>query len=307
MPAIVAAHDLTKRFGSIAAVDGIDFTVEAGECFGFLGPNGAGKTSTMRMIYCSSPRSGGDLRVFGLDPDRQPRAIKRELGVVLQEDLLDEGIDVEGNLFLFGVYHGLDRRRARQRAGEALELFGLAERRTSHILSLSGGMRRRLAIARAMLAEPRILVLDEPTTGLDPQFRHDLWQRLLELRERGITILLTTHYMEEAERLCDRLVIMDQGRIVATGTPEGLIAETVPPAVVEVRATSEERARIAGELTGRFGTPEEYSDRLIYYTDDGDRILAALRDGDFAIRSELARRSTLEDVFLRKTGRQLSP
>jgi lipooligosaccharide transport system ATP-binding protein len=307
MPAIVEAHHLTKRFGSVTAVDGIDFSVEAGECFGFLGPNGAGKTSTMRMIYCTSPRSGGELRVLGLDPDLRPRAIKRELGVVLQEDLLDEALDVEQNLYLFGVYHGIDRRLARRRAREALALFGLEERGRSHIFSLSGGMRRRVAIARAMLTEPRILVLDEPTTGLDPQFRHDLWQRLLQLRERGITILLTTHYMEEAERLCDRLVIMDQGRIVATGTPEQLIAQTVPPGAVEVRAASEERTRIVGALAAQFGEPEEYSDRLIYYTEDGDRILAALRDGGYAIRSELVRRSSLEDVFLRKTGRQLNP
>jgi lipooligosaccharide transport system ATP-binding protein len=307
MPAIIEARHLSKRFGSLAAVDDIHFTVEAGECFGFLGPNGAGKTSTMRMIYCASPRSGGELRVLGLDPDLEPRAIKRELGVVLQEDLLDEALDVEHNLILFGIYHGLDRRLAGDRARDALARFGLEERGRSHILSLSGGMRRRLAIARAMLAEPRILVLDEPTTGLDPQFRHDLWQRLLSLRERGITILLTTHYMEEAERLCDRLVIMDQGTIVATGTPAGLIAETVPPGAVEIRAGIEERTRIRRGLAADFGDPEEYSDRLTYYTDDGDRILAAVRDGGYTIRSELVRRSTLEDVFLQRTGRQLNP
>jgi len=307
MPAIIEARQLTKRFGSLVAVDGIDFTVEAGECFGFLGPNGAGKTSTMRMIYCASPRSSGELRVLGLDPERAPRAIKRELGVVLQEDLLDEALDVEENLVLFGIYHGLGRRVARQRAREALAFFGLEDRARNHILKLSGGMRRRVAVARAMLAEPKILVLDEPTTGLDPQFRHDLWQRLLELRERGITLLLTTHYMEEAERLCDRLVIMDRGRIVATGAPEALVAETVPPAAVEVRAGAEERARIAAELATRFGPPEEYSDRLVYYTKDGDRILAALIEGGYTIRSELVRRTNLEDVFLRKTGRQLTP
>jgi lipooligosaccharide transport system ATP-binding protein len=307
MPAIIEARQLTKRFGPAVAVDGIDFKVEAGECFGFLGPNGAGKTSTMRMIYCASPRSGGELRVLGLDPGREPRAIKSELGVVLQEDLLDEdeALNVEENLVLFGIYHGLGRRLARDRAREALAFFGLEDRGQSHIMKLSGGMRRRVAVARAMLAEPKILILDEPTTGLDPQFRHDLWQRLLELRERGITLLLTTHYMEEAERLCDRLVIMDRGRIVATGTPEGLIAATVPPGAVEVRAAAEERARIAADLALSYGQPEEYSDRLVYYTEDGDRILAALRDGGYTIRSELVRRTNLEDVFLRKTGRQL--
>jgi lipooligosaccharide transport system ATP-binding protein len=307
MPAIVEARALTKRFGSLTAVGGVDFTVEAGECFGFLGPNGAGKTSTMRMIYCASPRSAGELRVLGLDPDREPRAVKRELGVVLQDSLLDEAVDVETNLVLFGIYHGLPRRLARERAREALASFGLEDRGRSHILKLSGGMRRRVAIARAMLGEPRILILDEPTTGLDPQFRHDLWQRLLDLRARGITILLTTHYMEEAERLCDRLVIMDQGRIVATGTPEALIAANVPPGAVEVRAGAEERAHIARDLAARFGEPESYSDRLVYYTEDGDRILAALREGGYAIRSELVRRSNLEDVFLRKTGRALEP
>jgi lipooligosaccharide transport system ATP-binding protein len=306
MPPIIEARGLTKRFGAVAAVDGIDFAVEAGECFGFLGPNGAGKTSTMRMIYCASPRTAGDLQVLGRDPDREPRCVKRDLGVVLQDDLLDDALDVESNLALFGIYHGLERRLARTRAREALARFGLEERGRDHIRKLSGGMRRRVAIARAMLAEPRILILDEPTTGLDPQFRHDLWQRLLDLRARGITILLTTHYMEEAERLCDRLVIMDQGRIVATGAPEELIRSTVPPGAVEVRATAEERARIAAELAPRFGAPEQYSDRLVYYTEDGERVLAALGAGGYTIRSEIVRRTTLEDVFLRLTGRELS-
>jgi lipooligosaccharide transport system ATP-binding protein len=305
MSPIITARGLTKRFGSLTAVDSIDFAVEAGECFGFLGPNGAGKTSTMRMIYCASPRTAGDLQVLGLDPDRDPRRIKRDLGVVLQEDLLDDALDVESNLALFGVYHGLERRLARTRAREALARFGLKERARDHIRKLSGGMRRRVAIARAMLAEPRILILDEPTTGLDPQFRHDLWQRLLDLRARGITLLLTTHYMEEAERLCDRLVIMDQGKIVAAGPPEDLIRKTVPPGAVEVRAAAEERTRIAAGLAPQFGAPEEYSDRLVYYTEDGDRVLAALRAGGYAIRSEIVRRTTLEDVFLRLTGREL--
>ncbi len=302
---IITARGLSKRFGSFTAVNAIDFTVAPGECFGFLGPNGAGKTSTMRMIYCASPRTAGELQVLGLDPEREPRRIKRDLGVVLQEDLLDEALDVESNLALFGVYHGLDRRRARARAREALAVFGLEERARDNIRKLSGGMRRRIAVARAMLTEPRILILDEPTTGLDPQFRHDLWQRLLDLRARGITILLTTHYMEEAERLCDRLVIMDQGKIVATGAPEELIRSTVPPGAVEVRATAEERARIAAGLAARFGAPEAYSDRLVYYTADGDGVLAALRAGGYAVRSEIVRRSTLEDVFLRLTGREL--
>jgi lipooligosaccharide transport system ATP-binding protein len=304
---VVEARGLAKQFKGATAVAGIDFTVTAGECFGFLGPNGAGKTSTMRMIYCASPRSAGELRVLGHDPDREPRAIKQELGVVMQDDLLDEALTVEENLLLFGIYHGLSRSRARERTGEALSYFGLAERAKSQPRELSGGMRRRVAIARALLAEPRILILDEPTTGLDPQFRHELWQRFLDLRERGMTILITTHYMEEAERLCDRLVIMDRGRIVATGTPAGLIAETVPPGAVEVRATPAERARIMTDLGATLGQPEEYSDRLVFYTEDGDRILSALRDGGYAIRSELVRRTTLEDVFLRKTGRELAP
>ncbi len=307
MSTVITARGLTKRFSSVTAVDAIEFSVAAGECFGFLGPNGAGKTSTMRMIYCASPRTAGDLRVLDLDPDRDPRRIKRELGVVLQEDLLDESLDVEANLALFGVYHGLDRRVARLRAREALALFGLEDRGRDHIRKLSGGMRRRVAIARAMLTEPRILILDEPTTGLDPQFRHDLWRRLLDLRARGITLLLTTHYMDEAERLCDRLVIMDQGRIVATGPPEELIRRTVPPGAVEVRAVAAERGRIASELASEFGKPEEYSDRLVYYTTDGDRVVTALRAGGYAIRSELVRRTTLEDVFLRLTGRELNP
>jgi lipooligosaccharide transport system ATP-binding protein len=304
---VVEARGLTKRFKAATAVAGIDFTVSAGECFGFLGPNGAGKTSTMRMIYCASPRSAGELTVLGHDPDRDPRSIKQDLGVVMQDDLLDEALNVEENLLLFGVYHGLSRPAARARADEALAYFGLADRARSRPRELSGGMRRRVAIARALLAEPRILILDEPTTGLDPQFRHDLWQRFLDLRERGMTVLLTTHYMEEAERLCDRLVIMDRGRIVATGTPAGLIAETVPSGAVEVRALAAERARIAGDLAATFGAPEEYSDRLVFYTEDGDRILSALRAGGYAIRSELVRRTTLEDVFLRRTGRELGP
>jgi lipooligosaccharide transport system ATP-binding protein len=304
---VIAARGLSKRFGTATAVDGIDFSVSPGECFGFLGPNGAGKTSTMRMIYCASPRSAGELTVLGHDPDREPRAIKQALGVVMQDDLLDEALNVEENLLLFGVYHGLSRPAARARAREALAYFGLAERARSRTRELSGGMRRRVAIARALLAEPQILILDEPTTGLDPQFRHDLWQRFLDLRERGITVLITTHYMEEAERLCDRLVIMDHGKIVATGTPAELIAETVPPGAVEVRAAPAERARITADLTATCGAPEEYSDRLVFYTEDGDRILAALKSGGYAIRSELVRRTTLEDVFLRKTGRELAP
>jgi lipooligosaccharide transport system ATP-binding protein len=307
-PPIITARGLTKRFGAADAVAGIDFDVSPGECFGFLGPNGAGKTSTMRMIYCASPRTAGELAVLGRDPEREPRAIKQELGVVMQDDLLDEALNVEENLLLFAVYHGVGRRAARDRAREALAHFGLADRARSRPRELSGGMRRRVAIARALLAEPKILILDEPTTGLDPQFRHELWQHFLDLRERGITVLLTTHYMEEAERLCDRLVIMDRGRIVATGTPAGLIAETVPPSAVEVRATAAaERARIAGDLGPQFGAPEEYSDRLVFYTSDGDRILGALRAGGYAIRSELVRRTTLEDVFLKKTGRELAP
>ena len=304
---VVEARGLEKRFRSAAAVAGIDFQVAAGECFGFLGPNGAGKTSTMRMIYCASPRSAGELRVLGLDPDRAPRAIKQQLGVVMQDDVVDESLNVEENLVLFGIFHGLSRAAARDRAAETLSFFGLGDRARSRIRELSGGMRRRVAVARALLAAPRILILDEPTTGLDPQFRHDLWQRFLDLRERGITILLTTHYMEEAERLCDRLVIMDGGHIVATGTPAGLIAATVPAGAVEVRAAAEERARITADLGAAFGAPEEYSDRLVFYTADGDAILAALRSGGYAVRSELVRRTTLEDVFLRKAGRELNP
>ncbi len=302
---LIYARRLTKRFADFVAVDGIDFEVEAGEAFGFLGPNGAGKTSTMRMIGCASPVTSGELRVMGLDPGTQASAIKARLGVVPQLDNLDTELTVRENLLMYARYFDIPGETARRRAKELLEFVQLAERADSPVEPLSGGMKRRLTIARALVNEPDLMLLDEPTTGLDPQARHAIWERLYQLKRRGVTLLLTTHYMDEAEQLCDRLVVMDKARIVAQGSPTDLIDQYATREVLELRCRDEMRAGLDGRLTGLADRIETLPDRLLLYTADGEWALEQVRARGIVPESALVRRSTLEDVFLRLTGRTL--
>ena len=305
---LVEGRKLTKRFDSFVAVDGIDFRVERGETFGFLGPNGAGKTSTMRMIGCVSPISGGELRVLGLDPTTDGARIRSRIGVVPQEDSLDTELTVWDNMMIYGRYFDLPRAEIRGRATELLEFVQLTDRRNDRVDPLSGGMKRRLTIARALVNQPELLLLDEPTTGLDPQARHLVWERLYRLKQDGVTLLLTTHYMEEAEQLCDRLVIMDGGRIVAEGSPRELIARHATREVVEFRFASEQaHAAAMLRLQGTSERVESLADRVLVYTADGDRVVASLLGTDDGVTpaSTLVRRGTLEDVFLILTGRML--
>jgi lipooligosaccharide transport system ATP-binding protein len=303
--ALVEGRALTKRFGDFVAVDGIDFDVQAGEAFGFLGPNGAGKTSTMRMIGCVSEHTSGDLRVLGMDARTDGRQIRSRLGVVPQEDSLDTELTVWDNLIVYGRYFGLPFPEIRARAEELLEFAQLTERRNDKVDPLSGGMKRRLTIARALVNRPDLLLLDEPTTGLDPQARHLLWDRLYRLKQEGVTLVLTTHYMDEAEQLCDRLVIMDGGRIVAEGSPRQLIDRHATREVVELRFTNgHQQGKALGHLTGAAERVEQVADRLLVYTPDGEAVLRSL-DGTVTPASVLVRRSSLEDVFLILTGRTL--
>jgi len=304
--ALVEARGLTKRFDDRVAVDGIDFAVEPGEAFGFLGPNGAGKSSTMRMVGCVSPPTAGELSVFGLDARREGPAIRARLGVVPQEDNLDTELSVLDNLIIYGRYFGLPHRAIRTRATSLLEFMQLGDRASARVDPLSGGMKRRLTIARALINQPELLLLDEPTTGLDPQVRHLLWDRLYQLRrESGVSLILTTHYMDEAEQLCDRLVIMDDGRIVAEGSPAALIAQHAARDVVELRfAADADRLRAAGMLE-RAGRVEPAGDRLLIYTDAADLVLKLVHDEALTTTSVLSRRGSLEDVFLILTGRSL--
>jgi lipooligosaccharide transport system ATP-binding protein len=302
---LVEAKDLTKRFGDFVAVGGIEFTVEAGTAFGFLGPNGAGKSSTMRMIGCVSPRSGGDLEVLGRDPRTQGRAIRRRLGVVPQEDNLDMEMTVEENLLVYGRYFDLPRSTIRERTKDLLDFVQLSDRRADVVDALSGGMKRRLTIARALINEPELLLLDEPTTGLDPQARHVLWERLYRLKQQGTTLLLTTHYMDEAEQLCDRLVVMDHGRIVAEGSPRDLIDRWSTREVLELRFGPSANGHIDAALAGLGERVEALPDRYLVYASDGDAALAAAHERGLVPETALVRRGTLEDVFLRLTGRTL--
>jgi lipooligosaccharide transport system ATP-binding protein len=302
---LISARKLVKRFGEFTAVDGIDVDVERGESFGFLGPNGAGKSSTMRMIGCVSPVTDGELRIFGLDPAHHGKQIRSRIGVVPQQDQLDEQLTVEDNLVLYGRYFDLPRSVCRTRAKELLEFVQLADRAKSRIEPLSGGMKRRVTIARSLINEPELLLLDEPTTGLDPQARHVLWDRLYRLKQRGVTLVLTTHYMDEAEQLCDRLVVMDAGEIVAEGSPRGLIEEHSTREVLELRypaGTNEARAIDVGGIGER---SEVLPDRVLIYADDGEAALAEVHARGSRPESALVRRSSLEDVFLRLTGRSL--
>ncbi len=303
--ALVAASNLTKRFGTFTAVDSVDFVVNEGEAFGFLGPNGAGKSSTMRMIGAVSPVTEGSLRVFGMDPARDGPAIRARLGVVPQEDNLDNELPVEENLLIYGRYFDLPRRELRPRIDELLGFAQLTERRTSKVEALSGGMKRRLTIARSLINDPDLILLDEPTTGLDPQARHLLWDRLYRLKREGVTLIITTHYMDEAEQLCDRLVVMDKGAIVAEGSPGQLIAAHSTREVVELRFAGGALETTVDKLDGVAKRVEELPDRVLLYTDDGDTAVAAVHERGVFPESVLVRRSTLEDVFLRLTGRML--
>ena len=302
--ALIHARGLTKRFANLIAVDAIDFDVERGEAFGFLGPNGAGKTSTMRMIGCVSSPSGGTLRVLGMDPVHDGPRIRARLGVVPQSDTLDTELHVDENLFTYARYFGLPRDVARQRAQQLLDFVQLKDRARDDVEFLSGGMKRRLTIARALVNEPELLLLDEPTTGLDPQARHLVWDRLYRLKQQGVTIVLTTHYMDEAEQLCDRLVVMDKAKIVAFGSPRSLIDQYSSREVLELRFPIDATPAL-GKLDGLAERVEALPDRVLLYTKDGEAAAVAVHGRGLRPESTLVRRSTLEDVFLRLTGRSL--
>ena len=303
--ALVTARDLTKRFGDFIAVDAVDFTVEPGETFGFLGPNGAGKSSTMKMISSVSPVSDGSLRVLGMDPGTEGPSIRARLGVVPQEDNLDQELSVYENLLIYGRYFGMPRAAIDERITELLAFAQLEERRDSRVEPLSGGMKRRLTIARGLINQPEMLILDEPTTGLDPQARHLLWDRLYRLKQQGVTQIITTHYMDEAEQLCDRLVIMDKGKIVAEGKPLELIAEHSTREVLELRFPVGTQQVMADKLEGLVGRTEVLPDRVLLYTNDADRTSVEVAERGIVPEATVSRRSTLEDVFLTLTGRRL--
>jgi lipooligosaccharide transport system ATP-binding protein len=302
---LVSARALTKRFDDFVAVDAIDFDVQPGEAFGFLGPNGAGKSSTMRMIGAVSPVSGGTLTVLGLDPDRDGAAIRARLGVVPQENNLDPELPVEENLLIYGRYFDLPRAVIRERIDELLAFAELTDRRRDVVDHLSGGMKRRLTIARALINQPDLVLLDEPTTGLDPQARHVLWDRLYRLKERGATLIITTHYMDEAEQLCDRLVVMDKGVIAAEGSPRELITRYATREVVELRFPVGAQDAALARLDGLGTHLEVLPDRVLISADDGDAIVSGLEERSVSPASLVVRRSSLEDVFLRLTGRTL--
>jgi lipooligosaccharide transport system ATP-binding protein len=302
--ALIHARGLTKRFGTFTAVDGVDFEVARGETFGFLGPNGAGKSSTMRMIGCVSPVSEGVLRVLGMDPATDGSKIRARLGVVPQEDTLDVELTVRENLLIYGRYFDMPRAEVRERADRLLEFVQLDHRANERVDPLSGGLKRRLTIARALVSEPELLLLDEPTTGLDPQARHAVWDRLYRLKQQGVTQVLTTHYMDEAEQLCDRLVVMDNGKIAAEGTPRDLIARYSTREVLEVRLPPASTAALA-HLDGAAERVEVLPDRVLLYANDGEAALSAVHAMGVQPESALVRRSSLEDVFLHLTGRTL--
>jgi lipooligosaccharide transport system ATP-binding protein len=297
----IEARGLLKRYGELTAVDGIDFTVGAGECVGFLGPNGAGKTTTVRMVTAFSPLSGGSVRVLGMDVTLQPRPIKARIGVCPQQDNLDPDFSVRRNLLVYARYFGMEPALARRRADELLETMQLAERADAAIDALSGGMKRRLILARALLNQPELLVLDEPTSGLDPQARHMIWQRIRQLRSTGTTVLLTTHYMEEASQLCSRVILMDAGRILLEGTPESLIEREIGREVIELWNLT---PGIEEFLREQGWAAEQAEDRLYVYDCEGGRIAAAIGER-FPRQERLIRHATLEDVFLHRAGRTL--
>ena len=303
---VIRARGLTKTYGDFAAVDGIDFHVTQGESFGILGPNGAGKSTTMRMLGATLQRTSGELSILGRDPSDQGPTIRAHLGVVPQQDNLDTELTVSENLYTYGRYFGLPRAYLRGRIDELLDFAQLEDKRDAKVDALSGGMKRRLTIARGLVNEPTILLLDEPTTGLDPQARHVLWDRLFRLKEAGVTLVITTHYMDEAEQLCDRLVVMDAGRIVAEGSPLDLIREHSTREVVEVRFGSDRNAEVAAHLGDIGERREVLPDRILVYTDAGEADLQAIVARGFMPMTSLVRRASLEDVFLRLTGRSLA-
>ena len=302
---LIHARGLTKRFGDFTAVDAVDFDVQPGEAFGFLGPNGAGKTSTMRMVGCTSPVTEGELEVLGMDPDTQGSDIRRRLGVVPQADTLDMELTVMENLLIYGRYFDLSYKECRRRADELLQFVQLTEKSGSQVEPLSGGMKRRLTIARSLINEPEMILLDEPTTGLDPQARHLVWERLYSLKNQGVTLILTTHYMDEAEQLCDRLVVMDNARIVAEGSPKALIEQYASREVLELRFEDLKTPDLTGKGAHLIQRSEQLPDRILLYTDDGEALSETLHAEEIRPVSQLVRRSSLEDVFLRLTGRRL--
>ena len=302
---LIHARGLTKKFGDFTAVNGIDFDVVKGESFGLLGPNGAGKSTAMRMIGATSQRTSGDLTILDKDPDLFGPQIRAHLGVVPQQDNLDTHLSVTDNLYIYGRYFGLSRKFLKGKIEELLSFAQLEEKRNAKVESLSGGMKRRLTIARALVSEPEILMLDEPTTGLDPQARHILWDRLFRLKEDGVTLLITTHFMDEAEQLCDRLVVMNKGSIMAEGSPAQLIKDYATKEVLEVRFGSERNAHMADDLRQLCDRIEELPDRILMYTEDGEELLERVYKKGFHPKTSLVRRSSLEDVFLRLTGRTL--
>jgi len=314
MDKVVEARSLIKRFGDFTAVNGIDFTVNSRECFGFLGPNGAGKTSTVKMIYCQSPVTAGVLKVLGMDVNKEPRTIKGHLGVVAQEDNLDPELTVEQNLLVYSTYFGIKAEDAAERARELLDFFGLTEKACTQVDKLSGGMKRRLAIARALINRPDLLILDEPTTGLDPQARHLVWQRLRKLKEQGVTLILTTHYLDEASQLCDRLIIMDRGQILEQGEPRELVARHIGKEVLELG--SADCHDLVPRLTGLINGHQVVGDATFLYTGDGQALLRRVQElltckdrtwncPDTPFTRQYLRPASLEDVFLKLTGRGL--
>ncbi|MER7796716.1 ATP-binding cassette domain-containing protein [Microbacterium sp. NPDC096154] len=308
--AVISATNLAKSYTvkgkpDVVAVDGLSFEVAPGESFGLLGPNGAGKSTTMKMIGAVSARTGGELSILGLDPDRYGPEIRSRLGVVPQQDNLDGELNARENLYIYGRYFGLPGRVCQQKADELLAFAQLEDKAKSKVDQLSGGMKRRLTIARGLINDPRILLLDEPTTGLDPQARHVLWDRLFRLKERGTTLVLTTHYMDEAEQLCDRLIVVDHGRIMAEGTPGSLIREHSSREVLELRFGSDRNERVAGQLRGVGDRIEVLPDRILIYAPDGEAALERVTAQGLQPITSLVRRSSLEDVFLRLTGRSL--
>jgi lipooligosaccharide transport system ATP-binding protein len=301
----LVARDLKKSYNGFEAVRGVDFAVYRGECFGFLGPNGAGKTTTMKMIYGAVIPTDGELDVAGLDVRRCEREIKRRIGVVPQENNLDDDLMVKENLLVYGRYYDLPRKLALQRAEELLDFVQLTEKAYSKVEQLSGGMKRRLLIARALINDPEIVVLDEPTTGLDPQARHLVWDRLRALTTEGKTLLLTTHYMEEAARLCDRLVIMEGGLIIAEGSPEELVEKHVSPYVLEFRASPEDLERLSPVVEAAADAVERSGEALLAFTADADALMEEVRASGIEVENTVYRQAGLEDVFLRLTGRRL--
>jgi len=302
---LIQVTNLVKNFGSFTAVNGISFSVKQGESFGLLGPNGAGKSSTMRIIGATSQRTSGDVKILGKDPELHGPQIRAHLGVVPQQDNLDEELTCAENLYIYGRYFGLPKRLVTEKLDELLEFAQLIEKKNAKVNSLSGGMKRRLTIARALVSDPDVLMLDEPTTGLDPQARHILWDRLFRLKEKGVTLLITTHHMDEAEQLCDRLIVMDNGKIMAEGSPAGLIKEYSSKEVLEVRFGSDRNAQMVEKLNNLSDRLEVLPDRLLMYTESGEELLAKISALNIHPNTSLVRRSSLEDVFLRLTGRTL--